>query len=43
VRHRDHPVAKMRERYRNRIPCDASVISPAAMFESSLFVTVEVR
>lgn len=35
--------AKMRERYGNRIPMDESVISPGAMFESSLLVTVEER
>lgn len=32
--------AKMRERYGSRIPLDESVISPIAMFESSLLVTV---
>ena len=32
--------AKMRERYGNDIPFDEPVISPVAMFESSLLVTV---
>lgn len=33
--------AKMRERYGEKIPLDAPVISPVAMFESDLLVTVE--
>ena len=32
--------AKMRERYGNNIPLDEPVISPVAMFQSSLLVTV---
>jgi hypothetical protein len=32
--------AKMRERYGNNIPMDEPVISPVAMFQSSLLVTV---
>ena len=32
--------AKMRERYGNNIPLDKPVISPVAMFQSSLLVTV---
>jgi len=32
--------AKMRERYGSNIPLDESVISPAAMFQSSLLITV---
>ena len=32
--------AKMRERYGDAIPLDEPVISPVAMFQSSLLVTV---
>lgn len=35
--------AKMQERYGNRIPLDESVISPVAMFQSPLLVTVAER
>jgi hypothetical protein len=35
--------AKMRERYGNKVPMDEPVISPVAMFESPLLVTVETR
>jgi hypothetical protein len=40
-----HPVvrSKMRERYGNRIPADQPVISPAAMFESTLLIEVARR
>jgi hypothetical protein len=31
----------MKERYGNNVPMDEKVISPAAMFNSSLLVTVE--
>ena len=36
-------MAKMRERYRNAIPLSEPVISPVAMFESPLLVTVDER
>lgn len=35
--------AKMRERYGDKVPMDEPVISPVAMFESPLLVTVETR
>lgn len=35
--------AKMRERYGTRIPLDEPVISPVAMFDSPLLVTVDAR
>ncbi|MET3494733.1 YiiX family permuted papain-like enzyme [Variovorax boronicumulans] len=35
--------AKMRERYGNTVPMDEPVISPVAMFDSPLLVTVETR
>jgi hypothetical protein len=35
--------AKMRERYGDSVPMDEPVISPVAMFESPLLVTVETR
>ncbi|WP_235509941.1 YiiX family permuted papain-like enzyme [Variovorax sp. Root473] len=35
--------AKMRERYGDMVPMDEPVISPAAMFDSPLLVTVESR
>jgi hypothetical protein len=40
-----HPAvrSKMRERYGNRIPADQPVISPAAMFESTLLIEVARR
>ena len=40
-----HPAvrSKMRERYGNRIPADQPVISPAAMFDSTLLVEVARR
>lgn len=35
--------AKMRERYGDKVPMDEPVISPVAMFDSPLLVTVETR
>lgn len=35
--------AKMRERYGNKVPLDAPVISPVGMFKSALLVTVAER
>jgi hypothetical protein len=35
--------AKMRERYGDKVPMDEPVISPVAMFESPLLMTVETR
>jgi uncharacterized protein YycO len=35
--------AKMRERYGDKVPMDEPVISPVAMFESPLLVTLETR
>ncbi|MDT4888118.1 hypothetical protein FQZ97_1246310 [compost metagenome] len=35
--------AKMRERYGDAVPMDEPVISPVAMFDSPLLVTVESR
>lgn len=35
--------ARMRERYGDKVPMDEPVISPVAMFESPLLVTVETR
>jgi hypothetical protein len=32
--------AKMKERYGNHVPLDETVISPSAMFDSPLLVTV---
>jgi hypothetical protein len=39
----NHPTvkAKLKERYGAKIPKDETVISPAAMYESELLLTVE--